>query len=549
MRIRIRFSPTASPRLALLVACALCLPSLLLAFSPQHVVFTWQGDTGTTLTVNYQTLGGRKVPTQVFHDTQPREGRIAEYRHRAEGRSFQIPGIEDRWIHRVELTGLTPGATVFLTVGDPALGTSRELKVRTIPHDDRPLRFIAGGDLDAKHDTREMLREAARFSPDFALIGGDIAYDDGRLDNLGLWDSWLSYWSEEMITPDGYAIPFVAAIGNHEVRGGYGGSIEDAPFYFSFLGQHPESRTYFAHQFGANLVVLSLDTGHIATHDGPQTQWLEETLERFKDVPFRAAQYHVPLYPSTRSYDDRWATLGRKHWLPLFDRYELTVAFENHEHTFKRSHLLRNNEVVAERGTLYLGDGAWGREQRPITKGGRWYLNKAAQALHFWVVDVDRHGLVYRAIDPLGRTFDVYPAETPGAEAAAALYRTIRSHYILPAGVASARMLNETTETVEYPTVIHLHNTFDRPMSVEMEYHSGPLDARADGLPAKLHVAPGEQKEHAFTLHLRQPQHPNDTRYWVSATMRVDQAEGPPEIYETRLTIQSAHRNPAPARP
>ena len=529
-------------RFVLLAVCALGSSSWLLAFSPQHVVFTWQGDTGTTLTVNYQTLGGRRPATQVFYDTQPRDGRLEEYRHRAEGRAFQIPGVEDRWVHRVELTGLAPGSTVYLTAGDPGLGTSREIKVRTIPHDDRPLRFIAGGDLDAKHDTREMLRVAARFSPDFVLIGGDIAYDDGRLSNLGLWDSWLSYWADEMVTPEGYAIPFVAAIGNHEVRGGYAGSIEDAPFYFSFLGQHPESRSYFAHRFGANLVVLTLDTGHVAAHEGPQTQWLEEMLERFKDVPFRAAQYHVPLYPSTRSYDDRWAMLGRKHWLPLFDRYELTVAFENHEHTFKRSHLLRNNEVVAKGGTLYLGDGAWGREQRPVTKGGRWYLNKAAQMMHFWVVDIDRDGLVYRAIDRHGRTFDVYPADAPGAAEADALYKTIRSNYILPAGVAAGRMVDESRETSDFATVIELHNTFETPMIVSMAYHSGPLEARAEGLPVEIRVAPGERKEHRFTLHLPRPQHPNDTRYWVSTQVEVESAGSVSDVYETTLTIQSAAR-------
>ena len=527
-------------RLLLLATCVFVSPSWLAAFSPQHVVFTWQGDTGTTLTVNYQTLGNRKVTPQVFYDSHPRGGRLDEYRHRVEGRSFQIPGIEDRWVHRVELTGLTPGSTIYLTAGDPALGTSREIKVRTIPHDDRPLRFIAGGDLDAKHDTRELLRLAATFSPDFVLIGGDIAYDDGKLSNLGMWDSLLSYWADEMITPDGYAIPFVAAIGNHEVRGGYAGAIEDAPFYFPFLGQDPESRSYFAHRFGANLIVLTLDTGHVAAHEGPQTEWLEQTLERFKDVPFRAAQYHVPLYPSTRSFDDRWATLGRKHWLPLFDRYGLTVAFENHEHTFKRSHLLRNNEVVTEGGTLYLGDGAWGREQRPVTKGGRWYLNKAAQMLHFWVVDVDRDGLVYRAIDRHGRTFDVYPDDAPGG--AGALYSTIRSRYILPAGVASGRMVNETDETSDYATIIQLHNTFEAPMVVSMAYHSGPLDARAEGLPVKIRVEPGERKEHPFTLHLPGPQHPDETRYWVSTIVEVEQAGELPDTYQTTLTVQSAAR-------
>ena len=250
------------------------------AYSPQHVVFTWQGDTGTTITINYQTLGSRKVPTVVHYDTQPRDGRIAGYRHRATGDSFQIAGVEDRWIHRVELTDLTPGATLWLLAGDFTLGTSREFKVRTIPHDDRPLRFVVGGDMDANHDTREMLREAAKLSPDFALIGGDLAYADGLTSNLGLWDSWFSYWCDEMVTPEGYSVPVVVAIGNHEVRGGYGGSVDVAPFYFAFFAQHPEPRSFFAHQFGANLVVLTLDTGHVEPHDGRQTEWLDATLSK-----------------------------------------------------------------------------------------------------------------------------------------------------------------------------------------------------------------------------------------------------------------------------
>lgn len=536
--------PSFLPRLWVLVFCAFVAPSLLMAFSPQQVVFTWQGDTGTTLTVNYYTLGNRKIPTVVFYDTQPHRGRVTEYRHRAEGRSFQIPGVTDRWLHRVELTGLTPGGTIWLTAGDPALGTSREIMVRTIPHDDRPLRFIAGGDMDSKHGTRELLREAAKFAPHFALVGGDIAYDDGLMSNLGLWDSWLSYWSEEMVTPEGFAIPIVAAIGNHEVRGGYGGKIEDVPFFFSFLGQHPEQRTYFAHRFGANLVVLTLDSGHVASHDGAQAQWLEETLAQYRDVPFRAAQYHVPLYTSTRSYEDRWSVAGRTHWAPLFDRYKLTVAFENHDHTFKRTHLLRNNQVVEKDGTLYLGDGAWGREQRPITKGGRWYLRKAAQMMHFWVVDVDRTGMVYRAIDRHGRNFDVYPEDAPGAAEAEALYRTIRSSYVMPSGVISGQILEASSSdpSTTHPSVIRLHNTFGAPMTVQMKYHSGPINARAEGLPVTLRVEPGEQKEFPFTLHLQEARTPVTTRFWVETRIEVEQAEGPPEAYETHVTVQSRRR-------
>lgn len=529
-------------------AAALAFVAAAAGFSPQHVVFTWRGDTGTTLTVTYQTLGDRRVASQVFYDTVSHSGQVEAYRYRAEGTATKIPGIDDRFVHRVQLTGLVPGETIWLMAGDPELGTSREFKVRTIAHDDRPLRFIAGGDMDAKHVTREFLREAAKFAPDFVLIGGDVAYDDGRLSNLGLWDSWFSYWTDEMVTPDGFSIPMVVAIGNHEVRGGYRGSVDDAPFYFSFFVQDPEARTFFAHRFGSNLVVLTLDSGHVEAHGGRQAEWLQGTLEMYQNVRYKVAQYHVPLYPSSRSFEDHWSAQGRQHWLPLFDRYGLTVAFENHDHAFKRTHLLRNNEIVPDGGTLYLGDGAWGREQRPITKGGRWYLERAAQVMHFWVVDVSSEALLYRAVDRHGRTFDVYPEDAPGADAAAALFRTFRSHYHLPSGVARGRMEDETGVRTSYPTVLELHNPFPTPMELDLAYHSGPIDAKAVGLPVKIRLEPGARQEHAFTLELQQPQTADDTRYWVSALASVEQGDEEPEIYEATLTIQTARARELRAR-
>jgi len=46
-------------------------------------------------------------------------------------------------------------------------------------------------------------------------------------------------------------------------------------------------------------------------------------------------------------------------WNPLFDKYGLLGAFENHAHLFKVTHKLKGN-MKHINGTLYLGDGAWG---------------------------------------------------------------------------------------------------------------------------------------------------------------------------------------------
>ena len=398
--------------------------------APRQLFFTWQGDTGTTLTVTFQTFTAEPIPAAVYWDTVAREGMVEDYRQQTSGEAFRIDGLDDRWIYRIELTGLTPGATVFLVAGSPGGGISREYKVRTLPHDARPLRLVTGGDMGPSYLARKLLREAAKTSPDVALVGGDLAYADGDIAKVDRWDALLTYYTEEMVTPEGFAIPVIASIGNHEVIGGYSGDKTKAPFFFGLFGQHPE-KTYFARRLGANLAVVVLDTGHIAPHEGEQAAWLDRTLAELADVPFRAALYHVPLYPSHRAYDGRGSVAGREHWGPLFDRHQLTVAFENHDHMHKRTPLLKANAVSRD-GTLYIGDGCWGRSPRTLDEAGRWYLETASAVAHFWVVDVDPSGLVYRAVDARGRVFDTYPTDIPGAIEAAQIYRSLPPSYTLP---------------------------------------------------------------------------------------------------------------------
>ncbi len=485
--------PQLSPnRFRVLAACALVAlgAGLLRAEeAPRHVVFTWQGDTGTTLTVNFQTYTAEPMEATVYWDTISREGMVEDYRYQATGRTFRIPGLDDRWIHRVELTGLAPGGTVYVCAGSASAGISREYKVRTLPHDGRPLRFVTGGDMGPSYLTRKLLRESAKLSPDVALIGGDVAYANGQISAVDRWDAWLSYYEEEMVTPEGFAIPVIIGIGNHEVIGGYNGTKDKAPFFFGFFGQ--DETTYFARKLGANLALFVLDTGHIVAHDGTQAAWLDQAMAAHADTPFSAALYHIPLYPSHRAFDGERSALGRQHWGPLFDKHGLTVAFENHDHTHKRTPLLKANAVSPE-GTLYIGDGCWGREPRPTTEGGRWYLERASSVAHFWCVDVDASGLVYRAIDPRGRVFDVFPKNAPGSIEASEIYGALPRIYTLPAS-----WVDLTPWTLEAPgasrgtSTLTFTNQSKRPLEVSFAPDSEP-DGSKLNLPAgATTVAPG----------------------------------------------------------
>ena len=142
-----------------------------------------------------------------------------------------------------------------------------------------------------------------------------------------------------------------------------------------------------------------------------QAAWLQAELESAAErFPYRLALYHIPLYPCHRDYSGSNSRLGRESWLPLFDRYRLTLAFEHHDHALKRTFPLRGGAVTAG-GTVYLGDGCFGRSPRSISgenvlPDGTPYLAHAEQERHFWLADLTREGLFFQAIGSAGQKLD-----------------------------------------------------------------------------------------------------------------------------------------------
>lgn len=374
--------------------------------APFHVYLTWQNDPSTTMTVNFQTPA-TDAKGLVYYDTEARGDDAAAYQFKAEAAPHSVPFIEGkRAVFNVELKDLQPGTTYHFIYGVDGKRLSKPRKFKTIPNDDSPIRFVAGGDQSILPRARLLLRQAAAQEPDFVLIGGDIAYANGNPKNLFIWDRYLQMWEVNMITPEGYTVPVVYALGNHETNGDYEEPERNAPFFFGFFAQG--GMPYFARQFGPRVLIIVLDSGHTVPHDGAQAEWLRNTLETNRDVPFRFASYHVPFYPSHRDFDGEPSVAGRTHWLPLFDEFGLSAAFEHHDHTFKRTKPLRNNQVDPE-GIVYFGDGCMGVPPRSIDNEGAWYLEKASNTAHFWLVNAGTDGVTYQAIDIHGDVFDRYP--------------------------------------------------------------------------------------------------------------------------------------------
>lgn len=382
------------------------------------IFLTWQSDPTTTMTIDWHTEERAPNARLEFR----RQGNN-EWESRA-AESIPFPHARDeaeveRVIHRVELTGLEPDATYEFRTGHEWSSYT----FRTMPaalH--RPVRFATGGDVQRNPNMRRTSSAAAAYDPDFVMWGGDLAYADGRSENVRRWFQFFDAVHSTLITPDGRVIPVLVAIGNHEVEGHYLDNHEDytqddatrarlAPYFYEIFAM-PGQPGYAVLDFGDYMSILLLDTDHTNPVDGEQAAWLAGRLAERQDVPHVFPLYHIPAYPSVRSPDGRSRRV-RETWVPLFERYGLSVVFENHDHAYKRTFPLRGGEPSSD-GVVYIGDGAWGVNPRPVGRdhenGPAPYLERAASVRHFILGELHGDARYFIMVDDDGNVFDEFPA-------------------------------------------------------------------------------------------------------------------------------------------
>src|SRR5690606_2279041 len=121
-------------------------------------------------------------------------------------------------VRRVELTELTPDSVYEFGIGDDADDLAQRWRFRTMPTElSRPVTFVSGGDMmHTRAMVDRMNRQMQKLEPDFAVLGGDLAYANGVIGTR--WIDWMESWFQHSVTEDKRLIPMVVAIGNHEVR-------------------------------------------------------------------------------------------------------------------------------------------------------------------------------------------------------------------------------------------------------------------------------------------------------------------------------------------
>jgi hypothetical protein len=434
--MKLRFSTAIIFRIFFTHLLTYCLFAVAIAQTePAGIFLTWQQDPTTTISIDWHTLPADQGDNLLKYRKKEDKNWIA-----LQASQSPFPH-SDRSIHRVEITGLDPDSNYEFRVGE----FQRIYSFRTLPTTNkRAIRFAAGGDTSHGEMFGKMNRAVMPYDLDFIVWGGDLAYANGDKENVGLWYQWFDGIKRDLITAEGRVVPIVVGIGNHDVINHHypasesnidkdmglpvfigkvkSGEMEEptdamrlakGPFFYPLFA-FPGQPGYGVLDFGDYLSLIILDSSHSNLISGSQTNWLEKQLAERTDIPHVIPVYHKPGYPSGRVLPGGkriqfWSEEVLDNWVPLFEQYGIRVAFENDDHTYKRSLPIRGN-AIDPNGIVYLGDGSWGVEKKkPKTPEEVWYLSKSAEENSAIITTLHGPHQHFLMINENGKVIDEYP--------------------------------------------------------------------------------------------------------------------------------------------
>jgi hypothetical protein len=276
----------------------------------------------------------------------------------------KLAGLEPGSGYCYELVGLTAPAG-FKTA--PALAAAAS-----------PVRFAAFGDSGSGSRDQLALRDQLSTVPfDFIVHTGDLAYGGGT-------GAQLERSVFRVYAPLLRSFPFYPVLGNHDYE-----TEDGLPFLRAFLlPENGDDERYYSFDWGG-VHFVGLDTEQIGSR---QAGWLDADLKQ-NHLPWTVVFGHKPPFSSgEHGSSDEF----RAHFVPVLERYTVTLVLSGHDHDYERSKPMN--------GVTYVVTGGGGVGTRPVGTSSFTAFSEAV--IHFVFVEVTEEQLMLHAIDGTGREFD-----------------------------------------------------------------------------------------------------------------------------------------------
>ncbi len=383
--------------------------------SPDQLLLTWQGDPRRSATIQWRTDPSVPesalwiAPKYEFFTAGPAAGRRidASFRELESSRIVNDPVVR---LHRVRVDGLEPGTDYLYAASADGGETWTDVREFRTAAESEPYSFVYLGDpQNGLEQWGQLLRQADFRYPDarFYMIAGDLVDKGAERDN---WDEFFHEGSP--VFAESAVVP---AIGNHDSHGGHP-TLYLQQFALPDNGTErlDPGRTY--HVDYQDLLVAVMDSNYQIIQPELQADWLDRVLGQ-SDARWKVVIYHHPFYASRPDRDNYPL---RETWGPVFDRHNVDIAFQGHDHAYMRTVPMRDHRPAAEgeHGTIYLvavsGTKMYEQELPSFAAFG------TTDTRTFQYIEVDPAAgiLDYRAVDTRGEVIDAFRLQKPAANAA-----------------------------------------------------------------------------------------------------------------------------------
>ncbi len=286
-------------------------------------------------------------------------------------RRIAASNITTHYLHQATLAGLVAGSIFDYRVmsGTKIVYSSKAHAPKT---KDQAHRFVVFGDVGAGTTAaKEIAMGVYKAQADLVLIPGDIVYDNGLVGeyNKRFWPIYNTAKPEAAGVPLMSSIPFVAAVGNHDLVSRDFDRFPDALAYYyywqqplnapagregvvypairgneasqkAFLtgaGKAYPSMANFSYDY-ANAHWLVIDANnYVDWTDKELTDWVTKDLADAKDADWHFVLFHQPGFNSSRAhYEQQQMRLLS----PIFEQGKVDVVFTGHVHNYQRSYPL-----------------------------------------------------------------------------------------------------------------------------------------------------------------------------------------------------------------
>ncbi len=403
---------------------------------PDRVILTWNGDPATSQAVTWRTdtsvnkaIGQIAVsePGPAFDGyggkIRPNPDKVKTIDAKTEPLKSDL-GLAH--YHSVTFSELKPKTRYVYRVGDGKIW-SEWFEFRTASDKPEPLSFIYFGDAqnDLKSHWSRVIRGAYSDMPkaNFILHAGDLI---NRANADGEWGEWheAAGWINGMV-------PSIPTPGNHEyaaptgalanIEGAFADLAKNALTRRVSLNWRPgftlpengppglEETVYYIDIQGVRIISLNSNE-----KQEEQVKWLEPVLATNPNK-WTVITFHHPIYSTAKGRDNKKL---RELWRPLFDKYTPDLILQGHDHTYGRSGVMREDNLLTgarlkdERGTVYVVSVS-GPKMYKLDEE-KWMAASAQDKQLYQLITIDGDSLHYEARTANGEKFDSFDLTKPG---------------------------------------------------------------------------------------------------------------------------------------